>query len=71
MQIGRLERVPLRELWRHEARDFTTWLAGNLDQLSELLELPLTLLQTEAASGTFSADILADAGSERLVVIEN
>jgi hypothetical protein len=71
MQISRLERVSLRELWRHEARDFTTWLAGNLDQLGEVLGFPLTLLQTEVATGTFSADILADAGSERLVVIEN
>lgn len=71
VQIGRLERVPLRELWRHEARDFTAWLAGNLDLLSEVLGFPLALLQTEAATGTFSADILADAGSERLVVIEN
>jgi hypothetical protein len=23
MQIGRLELVPLRELWHHEARNFT------------------------------------------------
>ena len=71
MQIGRLEHVPLRELWRHEARDFTTWLAANLDLLSAVLGFPLALIQTEAATGTFSADILADAGSERTVVIEN
>lgn len=23
LQLGRLERVPLREVWRHEAHDFT------------------------------------------------
>ena len=31
----------------------------------------LTLVQREAAAGVFSADILADDGQERLVVIEN
>lgn len=71
VHIGRLEHVPLRELWKHEARDFTTWLAGNLDLLSEALGLRLTLIQTEVATGTFSADILADIGNERQAVIEN
>ena len=62
----------MRELWAHEARDFTTWLAENLDLLGETLGIPqLTLVQREAAAGVFSADILADDGQERLVVIEN
>lgn len=69
--IGRLERVALREVWRHEARDFTTWLANNLELLGEMLGLSLTLIQTEVATGMFSADILADAGGDRYVVIEN
>lgn len=50
-QIGRLERVALREVWRHEARDFTTWLANNLDLLGDTLGFPLTLIQTEVAAG--------------------
>jgi hypothetical protein len=37
MQLGRLERVPLRELWANEALDFTTWLAENLDFVGETL----------------------------------
>ena len=72
MHIDRLKRIPLRELWAHEARDFTTWLSENLDLLGETLGIPqLTLVQREAAAGVFSADILADDGQERLIVIEN
>ncbi len=71
MNIGRLTRVDLRELWRHEAHDFTTWLSENLDLLGETLGLQLSLLEREAAAGPFSADILADDGRDNLVVIEN
>lgn len=72
MHTARLKRVPLRELWAHEARDFTTWLSENLDLLGKTLGIPqLALVQLEAAAGIFSADILADDGQERLIVIEN
>ena len=35
--LSKLERVPLREAWKHEAGDFTRWLAeaANLDALAE------------------------------------
>ena len=71
MQIGRLKPVNLRELWPNEARDFTTWLAENLDFLGEKLEIELSLVEQEASAGVFSADILAEDGSGNPVVIEN
>jgi len=40
-QIGKLETVPLRELWKHEERGFSAWLADNLDALSEALTITL------------------------------
>jgi len=71
MQISRLEPVSLRELWPNEARDFTTWLAENLDFLSEALGMDLSLVEQEASAGVFSADILAEDGNCNPVVIEN
>ena len=39
--LSKLERVPLREAWKHEAGDFTPWLAeaANLDALAGALGL--------------------------------
>jgi hypothetical protein len=32
--IGKIERVPLRDIWKHEAYDFTSWLQDNIDVLN-------------------------------------
>jgi hypothetical protein len=71
MHISRLEPVPLRELWRNETLDFTTWLAENLDFLGETLGMDLSLVEREASAGSFSADILAEDGNGNPVIIEN
>ena len=68
---GRLETVPLRNVWQDEAKDFTPWLARHLDLLGTALNLELTLLDEEAAVGPFSADIVAEAAGVGQVVIEN
>lgn len=69
--IGKLQRVPLREVWRHEARDFTTWLEENLDVLNEGLEITLSGAEREQSAGSFSVDLVAEDESGNPVVIEN
>lgn len=69
--IDRLKRVPLREVWKHEAYDFTTWLEGNLEVLSEAIELSLTNVEREKAAGDFSIDLVAEDESGNAIVIEN
>jgi hypothetical protein len=71
MAISRLTSVPLRELWSHEAYEFTTWLGENLNLLGETLGMDLSLLEQEVAAGAFSADLLAETDSGDAVVIEN
>ena len=61
MKLGKLTKVDLREFWKHEALDFTNWLAEheNLTVLGDEIGLDIELIQTEAGVGRFSADILA------------
>lgn len=39
--IEKLQRVPLREVWKHEALNFTTWLQENIDIVNDALNLSL------------------------------
>ncbi len=71
--LSKLERVPLREAWKHEAGQFTPWLAesDNLNTLAEALDLSeLILVATEHWVGDFKLDILCTDGDEQ-VIIEN
>ena len=69
--IGKLERVPLREVWKHEALDFTQWLQDNIEVLNETLDLPLVNVEREQAAGDFSIDLVAEDESGGTVIIEN
>lgn len=69
--IGKLQRVPLREVWKHEAYDFTQWLQQNLDVLNTALGLNLVNAEREQAAGSFSIDLVAEDDGGGTVVIEN
>ena len=69
--IGKLKRLPLREVWKHEALDFTQWLQDNIDVLNEVLDLNLSNPEREHSAGTFSVDIVAEDDSGNPVIIEN
>ena len=69
--IGKLQRVPLREVWKHEALDFTQWLEQNIDILNESLDISLSGAEREKAAGAFSVDLVAEDDDGNPVVIEN
>ena len=73
-QLGKLEKVDLRKVWEHEARDFSNWLVKdeNLTLLSEELGIEIEAIGTEQSSGRFKIDILAkEANSGDYIIIEN
>lgn len=69
--IGKLQRVHLREVWRHEALDFTCWLEENIDVLCDTLGLRLFNVERERSAGNFSVDLVALDESDNAVIIEN
>jgi hypothetical protein len=72
MDIGKLIDIDPRHAWQNEARHFTPWLAAHLDELGEVLGIPLEMTGTEVPVEGFAADILArNLHDGSLVLIEN
>lgn len=69
--IGKLQRVALREVWKHEAYDFTQWLQDNIDVLNGALGIDLVNVDREQAAGSFSVDLVAEDEGGGTVIIEN
>ena len=69
--IGKLERLPLRTVWQHEAYDFTQWLQENIDVVNQALDLEIISVDREQAAGKFSIDLVAEDAAGRTFVIEN
>lgn len=69
--IGKIRRVPLREVWRHEALDFTRWLEENVDVLNEVLDFTLISAEREKSAGDLNVDLVAEDTSGGTVIIEN
>ncbi len=72
--LGRLEKVNLREAWNNEASDFTPWLAKeeNIKLLGDTIAIELEVETQEKGVGPFSADILCkDTVNNSWVLIEN
>lgn len=69
--IGKIDRVHLRDVWKHEATDFTRWLEENIDVLNDILDLSLTTAEREKNAGDFSVDLVAEDDKGNPVVIEN
>ena len=74
MELGKLEKIELREVWRHEALDFTRWLAKkeNIAILSKEIGIDIEVIETEMSVGRYNVDIYArDIESNKRIVIEN
>ena len=71
MSIGRITRVALRDVWKHEAADFTTWLVDNIDVLNDVLDFNLSGAEREQSAGDFSVHLVGEHEDGGTVVIEN
>lgn len=72
--LGRLQKVDLREIWKTEAQDFTPWLAReeNLVELADTIKMDLEFEAQEKNVGPFRADILCKNTEDgSWVLVEN
>jgi hypothetical protein len=69
--VEKVTPVALRDVWGHEAIDFTPWLLKNLDFLNDILPFELVEAEREKAAGTSWVDIVAKDTEGGTVVIEN
>ena len=71
-ELGTIERIRLRDVWKYEDKNFTPWLAANISLLGGALGLDLEVRAQETAVGIYWLDILAhDRENDSPVVIEN
>lgn len=73
MQLGKIEKLPIRGQWANEEYDFTPWLAKeeNIQLLGDEISLDLEVEGIEVSIGSYKADIVARDGNDRTVIIEN
>lgn len=72
MDLGRLKPVAVRQVWPHEAADFTPWLLTNDDVLAEALGIEVQLTAAEHRVGGFGLDLLGhDLTHDAVLIVEN
>lgn len=75
--FGSLEPQDVRDYWAHEERDFTPWVADQLDsegssELENAIGLDIELIEREKPVGKYNVDIFAKVIDDgRKVVVEN
>jgi len=70
-QIGRPIEVDPREIWRREDKNFTPWLAKNIDYLNDRLNLDITVQTVEGNVGPYFVDIYGEDNLGNKIIIEN
>ena len=66
LEFGEVRLIPMNEIWEHEERNFTPWLAKNISKPGDALGLQIEVEQTEVYAGNFQLDIKAkEVGSKR------
>jgi hypothetical protein len=72
--LGKFKEVSLREIFPHEAHDFTQWLSKeeNIQEINKIIGLSLVDIKTEVSIGNKRCDIVAkDEFTNKKVIIEN
>ena len=69
--IGKIKKIPLRNLWKKEDKDFSKWLEENISYLNEILDFDITIESREGNVGPFKVDLYGEDNFGNKVIIEN
>ncbi len=73
-KLATLESIPVRKIWKNEAKDFTPWLAEaeNASLLFEEIGITAENIKTEEGAGRYFVDITAEESqTKKNIVVEN
>ena len=73
-KLEKLQQVNLRDIWKHEALDFTKWMSNeeNISLLLDEISITAENIKTEDGAGNFNVDISADeVETGKKIIIEN
>ena len=71
INIGKIKKVSLRELWEKEAKDFTKWLEENIDYLNDIIGFNISIESREENVGPFRVDLYGEDNNGNKIIIEN
>ena len=74
IKLGVISKVDLRDAWKHEAKDFSEWLADpdNMQLLSDTVGIEIEVIDREFEVGKYRLDILAkESFTDNVIIIEN
>lgn len=69
--VQKIRKVPLREIWKREDKDFTKWLEENIDYLCDVLGFEFNVISSEESVGPFKVDLYGEDASGEKVIVEN
>jgi hypothetical protein len=69
--VDKIIRMPIREAFPFEYKDFTPWICDNIDVIGESVGFEIINPQREQTTGNFNVDIKAENENGDVVIIEN
>jgi len=70
-RIQKIKKVPVREIWKREDKNFTAWLENNIDYLNDVIGLDISIVSREENVGPFKVDLYGEDNFGNKVIIEN
>lgn len=71
-ELGKIERIDAREIWTHEATEFTPWLHDHIAELNEAIGFDIEVEERERKVGPFAVDLFGhELNTGHPAIIEN